>query len=83
VRSIQHVLYPIRKFSASFGDDISVYSNEFDHHLADLEKFLRVVKESGFTLNLKKCKFPQSHVSMSVISLVAVNVNPTQAESLQ
>ena len=41
----------------NFVDDISVYSNEFDHHLADLEEFL-----SGFTLNLKKCKFAQSHV---------------------
>jgi len=62
VRAIQHVLYPIRKFTASFVNDISVYSNEFDHHLADLEEFLRVIKESGFTLNLKKCKFAQSHV---------------------
>jgi len=62
VRAIQHVLYPIRKFTASFVDDISVYSNEFDHHLADLEEFLRVIKDSGFTLNLKKCKFAQSHV---------------------
>jgi len=62
VRAIQHVLYPIRKFTASFVDDISAYSNEFDHHLADLEEFLRVIKDSGFTLNLKKCKFAQSHV---------------------
>ena len=45
-----------------FVDDISVYSNEFDHHLADLEEFLRLIKQCGFTLNLKKCKFAQSHV---------------------
>jgi len=39
-----------------------VYSNEFDHHLAALGEFFRVIKESGFTLNLQKCKFAQNHV---------------------
>jgi len=61
-RVVQHILYPIRKFTASFVDDISVYSNEFDQPLVDLVRFLQVIKESGFPLNLKKCKFAQSHV---------------------
>ena len=44
----------IRDITASFVDDIAVHSDEFDQHLKDFEKFLMVIKESGFTLNLKK-----------------------------
>jgi len=51
---VQQVLYPIRDITASFVDDIAVHSDEFDQHLKDFEKFLMVIKESGFTLNLKK-----------------------------
>jgi len=50
---VQQVLYPIRDITASFVDDIAVHSDEFDQHLRDFEKFLKVIKESGFTLNLK------------------------------
>lgn len=59
---VQHVLYPIRDFTASFVDDIAVHSDEFDQHLNDFEEFLKVKKDSGFTLNLKKCHFAQSQV---------------------
>ena len=62
VRAVQQILYPIRDITASFVDDIAVHSDEFDQHLRDFEKFLKVIKESGFTLNLKKCRFAQSQV---------------------
>ena len=39
-----------------------MHSDEFDQHLRDFEKFLKVIKKSGFTLNLKKCRFAQSQV---------------------
>jgi len=39
-----------------------VYSNEFQQHLMNLEKFLQVIKQSGFTLNIQKCRFAQSKV---------------------
>ena len=51
---MQQILYPIRDITASFVDDIAVHSDEFDQHLRDFEKFLKVINESGFTLNLKK-----------------------------
>jgi len=53
MRAVQHILHPIRKFTASFVDDISVYSNQFDQHLSDMDKFLQIINDSGFTLNLK------------------------------
>ena len=54
VRAVQQVLYPVRDITASFVDDIAVHSNEFDQHLKDFEKFLKVIKDSGFILNLNK-----------------------------
>ena len=50
---MQQILYPIRDITASFVDDIAVHSDEFDQHLRDFENFLKVIKDSGFTLNLK------------------------------
>ena len=49
VRVGQQVLHLIKDVMASFVNDISVYSNEFEQHLADLEKFLQVIKESGYS----------------------------------
>ena len=57
VRAVQQVLYPISDITASFVDDIAVHSNEFDQHLKDFEKFLNVIKDIAFTLNLKKMSF--------------------------
>ena len=62
VRTVQQVLHPIRNITASFVDDISVYSSEFNQLLMKLEKFLQVIKHSGFTLNIQKCRFAQSKV---------------------
>jgi len=53
VRAVQQILYPIKDITASFVDDNAVHSNEFNQHLRDFEKFLKVIKESGFILNLK------------------------------
>jgi len=30
-----------------------MHSDEFEQYLRDFDKFLKVIKESGFTLNLK------------------------------
>lgn len=37
MRAMQNVLHPIRKFTASFVDDIAVYSTEFEKHVSELE----------------------------------------------
>jgi len=67
LRAVQQILHPIRKFTASFVDDISVYSNEFDQHLSDLERFLQTIKESGFTLNSKNVNLLRVMLNMLVI----------------
>jgi len=38
-------------------DDVTVPSKTFDEGIQQLEKFFRVLKESGLTLRYDKCKF--------------------------
>ena len=62
VRVLQLVLQPIREFADSYVDDISVFSDQWRSHLSQLEKFLQVIKDSGFTLNLEKTCLAQNQV---------------------
>jgi len=62
VRLMRTILYPIRDFSDSYMDDAWVISDDFEAHLCHLRAFLSVVKESGLTLTLSKCKFAQTQV---------------------
>jgi len=55
-------LQPIKEFADFYVDDISVFSNQCQSHLTYLERFLQVVKDSGFTLNLKKTCLAQNQV---------------------
>jgi len=59
---LSQILYPVRDVSKSFVDDVAVHSGHWRGHLADLRRFLKVVKQSGLTLNLKKCKWAHSQV---------------------
>ena len=60
VRVLQQILQPIKEFAESYVDDISVFSDLWQSHLTHIEKFLQVIKDSGFVLNLKKTSLAQS-----------------------
>jgi len=62
VRALQQVLQPVKHFTASFVDDMLVYSNIWREHMKHLGKFLHEIKLSGLTLNLKKCNFALGEV---------------------
>ena len=62
VLAVQQVLYPLREFTDSYVDDMAVHSNDWKLHLQHLTIFLNTIKESGFTLNIKKCNFAKSEV---------------------
>ena len=44
-------------FTRVYLDDIIVFSNTADDHVDHMREFLSVLKEAGFSLKLKKCKF--------------------------
>ena len=56
-RAVQQVLEPVRDIVGSFVDDMVVHSFEFLKHLEDIDSFLTVIRNSGMTLKLRKCKF--------------------------
>jgi transposase InsO family protein len=62
VRGVQEILRPIKEFADAYVDDMACFSNSWNSHLNHLEKFLAVIKRSGLTLSLKKCKFAQNEV---------------------
>jgi len=45
-------------------DDVIVPSKTFDGGIQRLEKFFRILKESGLTLRYDKCKFLQSEITL-------------------
>ena len=62
VRCIQMILNPIRDFSFSFVDDLSVCSFNWHQHMDQLGAFLTEIRKSGLTLNVKKCSFAKPEV---------------------
>ena len=62
VRMIQRLLHPVREFTESFVDDMAVFSDDFDKHLLHIEQYLRLIKQSGLTLNLEKSYFAKPEV---------------------
>jgi len=62
VRAVQIILQPIKSFSDSYVDDMAVMSDSFFQHLGHLRSYLTVIRQSGFKLNLKKCKFAQEEI---------------------
>jgi len=62
VRVFATSLQPIKEFNESYVDNISVFSDLCRLQLAHIEKFLQVIKDSGFVLKLKKTSLAQSQV---------------------
>ena len=63
MRVITHVLQPlIGKFLVVYFDDILIYSQSKEEHLAHLRQVFLTLREAKLYVNLKKCSFMQPHV---------------------
>ena len=38
-------------------DDVIIYSTDFEDHLRDVSKVMKILEEAGLSLNMRKCKF--------------------------
>jgi len=54
IRAIEIILRPPKKLCESYVDDMCVHSSQKRHHLMDLERFLRTIKESGGNVGPEK-----------------------------
>ena len=63
MRVMTHVLQPlIGKFLVVYFDDILIYSQSKEYHLAHLRQVFLTLREVKLYVNLKKCSFMQPHV---------------------
>jgi len=62
VRAVSQILSPVRDVAKSFVNDVAVHSDHWRGHLADLRRFLEVIKTSDLTLNLNKCRWADGQV---------------------
>ena len=81
MRAVQKVLQPLRQFTASYVDDMSVHSRAWLSHLEHLENFLLEIRRSGFTLNLAKCNFALPQVKF-VGQIIGSGVRKPDPEKL-
>ena len=62
IRAVQQIIQPMRDFCDSYVDDLATFSCGWDEHLGHVREFLSEIRESGMTLNLKKCSFAEPQV---------------------
>ena len=75
-RFMNRVLAPVRSCAAAYLDDILLHSADLDAALQDLESVLKVLRDEGLTLNLKKCAFLQRTASFLGFEVSAGQVKP-------
>jgi hypothetical protein len=79
------VLAPIRKFTENYVDDIACHSESWLDHVSHLRQFLEVIRQSGFTLSLKKCNWAQPSVKFlgSIIGSGQRRADPDKVETVK
>ena len=84
-RALQKVLQPIRAFTKSYVDDMAVHSSNWEAQLHDIDVFLHAMKQSGFTLGIKKCSFakPQVKYIGHLIGSGERRVDPAKVETVR
>jgi len=85
VRALQQVLQHIRAFTKSYIDDMAVHSDNWQQHLVDVEVYLNNIKQSGFTLGIKKCEFARPYLKYigHVIGSGERRVDPAKVETVR
>ena len=63
IRAVQSIIQPMREFCDSYVDDLATFSDDWQAHLSHVHTFLTKIRESGMTLNLKKCEFAKPQVT--------------------
>jgi hypothetical protein len=83
-RALGIILEPIKDIVVNFVDDMAIASMEWRKHLRDLESYLKVIKEHGITLNLKKCRFAYSEVPWcgQIIGSGKRQIDPEKVEAV-
>jgi hypothetical protein len=80
-RLVSQVLVDVNDFTTGFFDDIIVFSNSEDEHLAHVDRVLSLLAESGLRLNPKKCVFCVSEVEYLGFKVGNGKVSPAEEKT--
>lgn len=76
-RAMNHVFKEvIGKFCVVYLDDIIVYSETWEDHLAHVERVLQLLVQHGLTLKASKCKFGCTSVDFLGFSITPYGIQP-------
>ena len=85
-RLMDHVLGDInRKFALVYIDDIIIFSQTFEEHLAHIEEVMKRIKAAGLRLNFEKCEFVSRYTTFlgHIIGKDGVKPDPTNIEKIK
>ena len=73
------------KFCQIYMDDLILYSSSFEEHLKYLEQVLKIYKDAGLKLTLKKCKFAKESVKYlgHIISRKGIQIDPIKVQGIR
>ena len=83
-RVIDKVLNDCRDHVTNFVDDLMVYSDTWDEHVAHVRNVIEKLDNAGITLNLGKCRFAYSEVNFLgvVVGNGKIGPDPTKVEAI-
>ena len=77
---MKDVLQGTEAFTATYFDDILIFSNSLEEHMIHLERVLTLLAEAGMLINRKKCDFIKEHVNFIGHSVSAKGLKPLQSK---
>ncbi|KAI9552561.1 Retrovirus-related Pol polyprotein from transposon 412 [Daphnia sinensis] len=84
-RLMNHILRDVAGQKALvYLDDVIIFSDSFESHLADIREVFSLIKNAGLKLKLKKCQFMKQTVNYlgHVISTNGIGPDPAKVEKL-
>ncbi len=78
---MSQVLVDVNDFTTGFFDDIIVFSNTENEHIAHVERVLKILSESGLRVNLNKCVFCVSEVEYLGFKVRNGKVSPAEEKT--
>ena len=73
------------KYAIAYLDDILVFSEDFDTHLAHIEEVFTRLKDAKLSINRKKCHFIKAEIEYlgHIISASGIRPNPEKVRAIQ
>ena len=78
--AMKDVLQGTEAFTATYFDDILIFSNSLEEHMIQLENVLTILAEAGMQINRKKCDFIKENVEFIGHSVSAEGLKPLQSK---